>query len=144
MRIVSVLISVISLLLIIGALVDIISRPDDEVKHLPKLVWVILVVFLPLIGSVVWFAVGREYAPRVPRQRTARSTAPVFEPLPARKSTEEQIAELDREIEYYQKRARLKELQEGSTPLAIEGAKAETDAPMLEPLPERGAINPET
>ena len=144
MRIVSVLISVISLLLIIGALVDIISRPDDEVKRLPKLVWVILVVFLPLIGSVVWFAVGREYAPRVPRQRAARSTAPVFEPLPAHKSTEEQIAELDREIEYYQKRARLKELQMGSTPLAIEGSKAETDAPMLEPLPERGAINPET
>nr|WP_316299928.1 CoA-binding protein [Clavibacter michiganensis] len=46
------------LLVAVCALVDLITRPDDQVKHLPKLVWILLIVFLPLIGSIVWFCVG--------------------------------------------------------------------------------------
>ena len=39
--------SLLLLALMIGALVDIILRPSDSVKHLPKVVWVIMVIFLP-------------------------------------------------------------------------------------------------
>ena len=54
------MISVLYLLLIVGALVTVITADEGSVKHLPKLVWVLLIVFLPLIGSIVWFVVGKD------------------------------------------------------------------------------------
>lgn len=32
---------------------------EDEVRHLPKVAWVLLVLFFPLIGSVAWLVAGR-------------------------------------------------------------------------------------
>jgi hypothetical protein len=95
----------------IAALVDVISRQDWQIKHLPKVVWVLLVVFLPLIGTVLWFTIGREYDRRPaenvsfgdPRRWERDSAAP---PAPARdtRTTEEQLADLEREIERYRPR----------------------------------------
>ncbi|MCP2030369.1 hypothetical protein L1277_000433 [Okibacterium sp. HSC-33S16] len=114
-------ISAISLILVIGALVDIITRQDTQVKHMPKIVWVLLVVFLPLIGSVLWFSLGREYErsngdrPRIPVQvsRRPRDTPgrPVATPTARVRSTEEQLADLEREIEFHEKQARIERLQ---------------------------------
>ena len=104
-------------LLVLVALVDIIIRADDQVKHLPKLVWVLLVVFLPILGSILWFAVGREYAARTdrgtfgdPRRYSRAETAPVGH-VGRLKSTEEQLAELDEEIERYNAQARIAQLE---------------------------------
>lgn len=36
----------------------IVSR-DDEVRHLPKLVWLLVVLFFPLVGSLAWLLAGR-------------------------------------------------------------------------------------
>ncbi|BDZ47960.1 hypothetical protein GCM10025867_02010 [Frondihabitans sucicola] len=104
-------------LLVIAALIDIITRDDSRVQHLPKLVWVLLVVLLPLIGSILWFAVGREYAaPREhvsfgdPRRHSPQVT--VVDPgLQRIRTTEQELADLDREIEFYEKQAKLKRLQ---------------------------------
>ena len=99
------------LLIMVGALVDIILRSEFQVKHLPKFGWILLVVFLPLIGSVLWFTLGREYPAAAPRTHTgggryhAQAHAPSFE---RPKSTEEQLAELEREIEFYRQQERLK------------------------------------
>lgn len=57
-----VLLAVVTLVLVIGALVDIIT--NDAPKHLPKLTWVFVVILLPLIGSIVWFAVGHDWGAR--------------------------------------------------------------------------------
>lgn len=102
--------------LMIVALVDIIRRDDSQVRFLPKMVWLILVVLLPLIGSILWFALGRQYESEgisLPRMRTRRAprTAPSFSapPLPPQetRTTEEQIADLDREIEEWRLRAEI-------------------------------------
>lgn len=107
-------VSLLILALMIGALVDVITRDQSQVKHLPKMMWVILVVLIPLIGSILWFALGREYGeggvslPRMPR-REARTNAPRpaaahwAPPVDAR-TTEQQIADLDREIEEWRLR----------------------------------------
>lgn len=104
--------SVLILALMIGALIDVIMRDESQVKHLPKMVWVILVVLLPLIGSILWFVLGREYAgggvalPRMPR-RAARPhpTAPAQQTtMSDARTTEQQIADLDREIEEWRLR----------------------------------------
>lgn len=40
-------------------LVDVIGRGDGEVRHLPKLWWIVLILLFPLVGSIAWLAVGR-------------------------------------------------------------------------------------
>ena len=97
------------LALVVGALVDIISRPEGQVRHLPKVGWIILVVILPLIGSIVWFVVGHDYSQRAeyvslgdPRRHESR---------PAATSTEQQLADLDAEIEFHNKQARIDRLE---------------------------------
>lgn len=109
------LFSLLVIALMIGALVDIITRDDGQVKHLPKMVWIIIVILLPLIGSLLWFAIGREYGDAgipIPRmQRTQRPAAPptIVQPAPPvdTRTTEQQIADLDREIEEWRLREEL-------------------------------------
>lgn len=99
------LFSLLVLGLMVFALVDIIRRDDSEVRHLPRVVWVVIVIILPLIGSALWFALGRTYpegGPRMPRPapRATTQTAPA-PPAPSRdtRTTEQQLADLEREIE---------------------------------------------
>jgi hypothetical protein len=109
-----VVVSVLTLVLVVGALVDIITRSDEQVKHLPKPVWVLLVVFLPLIGSILRFIVGREYsAPAADsfRVRTVHHPEPTRASYGPGESTEEQLRRVEREIEFYEKQARIEKLQ---------------------------------
>ncbi|WP_091226049.1 PLD nuclease N-terminal domain-containing protein [Microbacterium sp. 3J1] len=113
------LFSLLVIALMIGAMVDIIRREDSQVRFLPKLAWIIIVVLLPLIGSLLWFAIGREYSdaglriPRLPRMRPAGRPSPQPGPPPApatpidTRTTEQQIADLDREIEEWRLRAEI-------------------------------------
>ncbi|MDR6613878.1 PLD nuclease N-terminal domain-containing protein [Leifsonia sp. 1010] len=105
--------------LFVFALVDIILRPSDQVRHLPKLAWVFVVILLPLIGSILWFAVGREYDGSAGRRRTLRMPAVHAEPTaaaPARdlapNSTEAQLAALEREIAEAERDQRIRRLEE--------------------------------
>lgn len=106
------LFSLLVIALMVGALVDIIRRDDSQVRFLPKMAWIIIVILLPLIGSILWFAIGREYSEaglRIPRMRpAARPTAPKPDLRPTTpvdtRSTEQQIADLDREIEEWRLR----------------------------------------
>ena len=105
--------SILVLVLLVGALIDIITRRDDQVKHLPKVFWIILVIIVPLAGSLIWFLVGREYdgeGIRLPRPRERRPAPPApSAPSPPgdTRSTEQQIADLDREIEEWRLRAEI-------------------------------------
>jgi len=61
-----VLFYVVPLVLTIFCLVEAITSRDDEVRHLPKIGWILLILFFPLVGSVAWLAAGR------PSRRPAR------------------------------------------------------------------------
>lgn len=109
------ILSLLVIALMVAALVDIIRREDGQVRYLPKFAWIIIVILLPLIGSLLWFAIGREYSEsglRIPRMRPA--TRPTYrpEPTPAAppvdtRTTEQQIADLDREIEEWRLRSEI-------------------------------------
>jgi hypothetical protein len=47
--------------------VTVLMSRDDEVEHLPKIGWLVLVLLFPLVGGVAWLLVGR-------RRRTQRRT----------------------------------------------------------------------
>ncbi|MEV7608059.1 PLDc N-terminal domain-containing protein [Microbacterium sp. NPDC089320] len=106
------LFSLLVIALMVGALVDIIRRDDAQVRFLPKMGWIIIVILLPLIGGLLWFAIGREYSEaglRIPRMRpaarpAARRPEPRQAPPVDARSTEQQIADLDREIEEWRLR----------------------------------------
>ena len=44
--------------------VTVLMSRDDEVQHLPKLGWLVLVLLFPLVGGVAWLLVGRERGSR--------------------------------------------------------------------------------
>ncbi|MFT4258571.1 PLD nuclease N-terminal domain-containing protein [Microbacterium sp.] len=109
------LFSLLVIALMIGALIDIITRDDSAVRFLPKMAWIIIVILLPFIGSVLWFGIGREYfgdGVRMPRpQRREHAQHPPPPPAPSRpvdtRTTEQQIEDLDREIEEWRLRAEI-------------------------------------
>ncbi|MGO4534472.1 PLD nuclease N-terminal domain-containing protein [Leifsonia sp. 2MCAF36] len=117
-----VLLPLLTFALFVFALVDIIIRPGDQVRHLPKLAWVFIVILLPLIGSILWFAVGREYQQssshrstlRMPaaRNRSPYSAPSTEAPYGGPSSTEAQLAALEREIEAAERDLRIRRLEE--------------------------------
>ena len=126
----AIIFSILTFALMVGALIDIIRRDDSQIKHLPKLFWVILVILLPLVGAVLWFLLGRDYAsegvviPRMRRERPAppQSTSPL--PPADSRTTEQQIADLDREIEEWRLRQEIEKRRRegGESPAGSEPA----------------------
>jgi hypothetical protein len=53
------LVGLIALGLWIFCLLDLITCDGARVRHLPKLVWLPIVVLLPTLGSVLWLVAGR-------------------------------------------------------------------------------------
>ena len=47
------------MILWVFCLIDVITADDSGVRHLPKMMWLLLVIFIPLAGSIVWLLVGR-------------------------------------------------------------------------------------
>ncbi|GAA3876896.1 PLD nuclease N-terminal domain-containing protein [Streptomyces sedi] len=64
-----VLMFLVPLALAIYALVDCISTKDEEVRHLPKLVWLALIVLAWVIGPLAWILIGRRRGEGGPRRR---------------------------------------------------------------------------
>lgn len=65
---------VLPLVLTVYCLVDAITSRDDEVRHLQKTWWILLVLFFPFVGSLAWLVAGRpQGAPRRagPHERSA-------------------------------------------------------------------------
>lgn len=62
------------LVLDIFCVIDIIQSPEGSVRNLPKIAWLLLVLFFPLVGSIAWLAAGRpsrQAAGRSPYERQA-------------------------------------------------------------------------
>ena len=41
------------------AVVDCIQTDDAQVRGLPKLVWLLLILLFPIVGAIAWFIAGR-------------------------------------------------------------------------------------
>ena len=40
-------------------LIDVIGRSDGEIRNLPKIAWIVLILLFPLVGSIAWIVAGR-------------------------------------------------------------------------------------
>lgn len=54
----------------IYCIIDVIRTPAGEMRTLPKWLWLILVVLVPLLGSALWLVLGRVW--RSPGSRRRR------------------------------------------------------------------------
>jgi hypothetical protein len=52
-----ILLSLLAVVLWVAAIVSIIKHPDASTTA--KTVWILIVVFFPLLGSLIWFVTGR-------------------------------------------------------------------------------------
>src|SRR4051812_30303056 len=99
---------IIPVVLMIAILVDIITIGEHRIKNLNKFFWIVIVIILPLVGSVLWLLVGREYnhAPENvsfgdPRRQDA-----------VRQNFISDEARIDAEIEFHEREARIRRLEE--------------------------------
>ncbi|MET9993067.1 PLD nuclease N-terminal domain-containing protein [Streptomyces mutabilis] len=58
-----VLMFLIPLALSVYAFIDCISTKDDDIRHMPKPLWAILVLLFPLVGSISWIIAGKKRQP---------------------------------------------------------------------------------
>ena len=56
------------LVLTIAALIACGTTDDGDIDRVPKLVWMLLIVFVPLVGPILWFVYGTK--PRLSRRRS--------------------------------------------------------------------------
>jgi phospholipase D-like protein len=94
------------LLFWIWALLDCIATDSAMIRNLPKVVWVVIVLLLPLIGSFAWLLLGRperaswrpgsaDYS--APRRPIALEDSPRYSATPS--VTDRRSAELDAELD---------------------------------------------
>lgn len=74
------LLTVVEIALVAYCVLEIVSAPAAAVRGLPRPVWLLLVVLLPLVGGTAWLLLGRprpqEPAPAVPGRPASSATSP--------------------------------------------------------------------
>ena len=50
---------VVEVCLVVYCVLNIITTPEEQVRNLPKLLWLALVLFFPIVGGVAWLVAGR-------------------------------------------------------------------------------------
>ena len=56
-------------------IIDVITTPESDVRNLPKLAWLFIVLILPDVGSIVWLVAGRNWQGRQTSYRSATAAA---------------------------------------------------------------------
>ncbi len=60
---------------------DVIASEESLVRNLPKTLWLVLVIFVPTVGSIAWLALGRPlYAGPLPGDTRSRPVKRVWAP----------------------------------------------------------------
>jgi hypothetical protein len=58
----------IELFLLVFCLIDCIQTPEQDVRNLGKVWWVLLILFFPVVGAIAWLVAGRPTAAKRGRQ----------------------------------------------------------------------------
>lgn len=70
------LLYILPLALTIYAFIDCLNTPEEETKHLPKVVWVIIILLFWIVGPIVWLFAGKVRRPASARGRAGGWVAP--------------------------------------------------------------------
>jgi hypothetical protein len=59
----------------IFCIIDVITTPESDVRNLPKLAWLFIVILLVDIGSIAWLIAGRDWNRKIVPTTPSRPTA---------------------------------------------------------------------
>ncbi len=97
----------------IWALVDCIATDSSMCRNLPKLMWIVIVLIFPVVGSLFWLLLGRpekaDWRPgstdySAPRRSQGAEDGPPYSATPI--ITDRRSAELDLELERWEREQR--------------------------------------
>jgi len=72
---------VLLLILWVYCILDVIATDEMLARNMPKMIWLLIVIFVPTVGSVAWLALGRpERAGLRPGETTKRPARRVIGP----------------------------------------------------------------
>jgi hypothetical protein len=54
---------VVELCLVVYCVLSIITTPEGQIRNLPKLLWLVLVLLFPIVGAIAWLVAGRPQGP---------------------------------------------------------------------------------
>lgn len=74
-----ILLYVAPIVLTIYCLVDAITSRDDEVRHLGKVYWIVLILLFPFVGSIAWLVAGRPVRTRAAGHHTPVPDFPEYD-----------------------------------------------------------------
>ena len=90
----------------IFCIIDVITTPDSDVRNLPKLAWLFIVILLVDVGSIAWLVAGRDWNRKVVASGPARPTAPPPRRASNPDDDEDFLASLRARAEEQRRRAR--------------------------------------
>ena len=103
--------AVLLLAVYVYTIVDVALRDRAGLRRLPKRGWLLVVVLLPLIGSVLWFVLGRARGARAEPDVVGERT-PSPNPAPPVSETQAALDALEREIQEAERALRIRQLEE--------------------------------
>jgi hypothetical protein len=68
------------LALLVVALIDCLSTDEYEIRALPKIMWVFIILLFSPVGPIVWFVAGRPDRSKQPRSEGWQPSAGLAEP----------------------------------------------------------------
>ncbi|GAA3752427.1 PLD nuclease N-terminal domain-containing protein [Salinactinospora qingdaonensis] len=81
------LITLVSIVLWVYAFFDALTSPAEHVRHLPKVLWLLIIVVFMLVGALLWLFLGRPAA--VERGGEVTTDTPVLEDPPSAMSMDD-------------------------------------------------------
>ncbi|MEU8287431.1 PLD nuclease N-terminal domain-containing protein [Micromonospora sp. NPDC048905] len=95
------------IVLAVCALISCLSAEEGQIRALPRIAWVLIILFFPLVGSIAWFVAGREPSPGArkswpggagsPQRQRPRPVAPDDDPEFLR-SVQDRAQQQDQEL----------------------------------------------
>ena len=55
--------ALVEVVLLVYCVLNVITTPEGEVRNLPKLLWLLIVLFFPIVGGIAWLVAGRPRGP---------------------------------------------------------------------------------
>jgi hypothetical protein len=93
-------------------LVDISLIAESQIRNLGRARWILVVVFLPLLGSIFWLTMGRQYVRRIAATGPDSPQPPEVLSLPDTNETPAELGHCLPEIEYLEKQDKIRELEQ--------------------------------
>jgi hypothetical protein len=93
------IVGIAAVVFMIYAAIDCLMTDNYRARGIPKPLWVLVILFIPVIGAILWFVIGKDRRAKGPARQVAPDDDPAFlRGLGKDKEQEERIRRLEQEL----------------------------------------------